>query len=62
MSFTEAHARGAVAAFLRYGKGPHPAGLNFGDCMAYAVAQAEAEPLLFTGDDFSKTDVARWDA
>jgi ribonuclease VapC len=46
---------------LRYGKGRHAAGLNFGDCMAYAVAQAEGAPLLFTGDDFAKTDVARWD-
>jgi ribonuclease VapC len=59
--FTELHAREAVAAFLRYGKGRHAAGLNFGDCMAYAVAQAEGAPLMFTGDDFAKTDVARWD-
>lgn len=44
-------------AFLRYGKGKHPAGLNFGDCFAYALAIAKAEPLLFKGDDFSKTDV-----
>ena len=62
MPFAEAHAREATAAFLRYGKGRHAAGLNFGDCMAYAVAQAEGAPLLFTGDDFAKTDVARWDA
>ena len=61
MPFTEEHARAAVQAFLRYGKGRHAAGLNFGDCMAYAVAQAEGAPLLFTGDDFAKTDVARWD-
>ena len=55
--FTEAHARLATDAFLRYGKGRHPAGLNFGDCMAYAVAQAEGAPLLFTGGDFARTDV-----
>jgi ribonuclease VapC len=60
MPFTEDHARAAVAAFLRYGKGRGP-GLNFGDCMAYAVAQAEGAPLLVAGDDFAKTDVARWD-
>ena len=53
-----AHARLAADAFLRYGKGRHPAGLNFGDCMAYAVAKAEGAPLLFTGGDFARTDVA----
>ena len=57
LPFTEAHARAAVEAFLRYGKGRHAAGLNFGDCMAYAVAQAEGAPLLFTGEDFARTDV-----
>jgi len=62
LPFTDAHARTATEAFLRYGKGRHPAGLNFGDCMAYAVAQAEGAPLLFTGDDFARTDVTRWDA
>ena len=60
--FGEAQARAAADAFLRFGKGRHPAGLNFGDCMAYAVAQAEGAPLLFTGEDFAKTDVARWEA
>ena len=54
---SEEHSRAAVAAFLRYGKGRHQAGLNFGDCMAYAVAQAEAAPLLFIGEDFARTDV-----
>jgi ribonuclease VapC len=58
---SEAHARAAVQAFLRFGKGRHAAGLNFGDCMAYAVAQAEGAPLLFAGDDFAKTDLPRWD-
>jgi ribonuclease VapC len=57
MPFSEDHARAAAAAFLRYGKGRHPAGLNFGDCMAYAVAQTEGAPLLFAGDDFARTDV-----
>lgn len=55
--FEAEYASGAVAAFLRYGKGRHPAGLNFGDCMAYAVAKAEAVPLLFVGGDFGRTDV-----
>jgi ribonuclease VapC len=44
-------------AFARFGKGRHPAGLNFGDCAAYALAVAEGEPLLFKGTDFDKTDV-----
>ncbi|SEG04434.1 ribonuclease VapC [Bryocella elongata] len=44
-------------AFLRFGKGRHPAGLNFGDCFSYALAKRLNEPLLFKGDDFSKTDV-----
>jgi ribonuclease VapC len=43
--------------FIRYGKGRHRAGLNFGDCAAYALAIAEAEPLLFKGTDFGATDV-----
>lgn len=58
LPFTEAHARAAAAAFLRYGKGRHPAALNFGDCMTYAVAKGEGAPLLFVGDDFGRTDVA----
>ena len=57
LPFAEDHAREAVVAFLRYGKGRHPAGLNFGDCMAYAVAQAEGAPLLFTDSDFARTNV-----
>lgn len=47
-----------AAAYGRYGKGVHPAGLNFGDCFAYALAKQRGEPLLFKGDDFSRTDVA----
>jgi ribonuclease VapC len=45
-------------AFSRYGRGRHPAGLNFGDCFSYALATALGEPLLFKGDDFRQTDVA----
>src|SRR5689334_8623272 len=55
--FTEEHYEAAVSAFLRYGKGRHPAGLNFGDCMSYAFARVSGLPLLYTGDDFSKTDI-----
>ena len=55
--FEEDHYETAVSAFLRYGKGRHPAGLNFGDCMSYAFARISGLPLLFTGDDFSKTDI-----
>ena len=45
------------AAYRRFGKGQHAARLNFGDCFSYALAKSLGEPLLFTGDDFSKTDV-----
>ena len=51
-------ARLARIAYQRYGKGRHPAGLNYGDCFSYALAQACGEPLLFKGADFSLTDVA----
>lgn len=47
----------ARSAFRRYGKGRHPAGLNFGDCIAYALARWTNEPLLFKGADFMATDV-----
>lgn len=53
------HARLAIDAFQRFGKGRHPAGLNFGDCFSYALAKATGEPLLFKGDDFSQTDIKR---
>jgi len=56
--FTESQARIARSAFARYGKGRHPAGLNFGDCMAYALAMETGEELLFKGTDFGLTDVA----
>lgn len=55
--FTADHAAVARHAFLRYGKGRHPAALNFGDCIAYATARLEAMPLLFKGDDFRLTDI-----
>ena len=48
---------GALDAYDRFGKGRHPAGLNFGDCFAYALSKKSGEPLLFVGDDFSQTDV-----
>jgi ribonuclease VapC len=47
----------AREAYFRYGRGYHPAGLNLADCFAYALAKTRGEPLLFKGDDFSKTDV-----
>jgi ribonuclease VapC len=50
-------AYGARLAFLRYGKGRHPAALNFGDCFSYAVARELDAPLLFKGTDFAKTDI-----
>lgn len=57
LPFTADHALLARQAFLRYGKGRHKAGLNFGDCIAYAAAKLEGMPLLFKGDDFALTDV-----
>jgi ribonuclease VapC len=50
-------ARIAYQAWLQYGKGRHPAGLNFGDCFSYALAKQRQEPLLFKGEDFSRTDI-----
>ena len=55
---TEEHAHIARQAFIDYGKGRHPAGLNYGDCFSYALAKVSAEPLLFKGKDFAKTDLA----
>ncbi len=54
---TEDHAHAARQAYTDFGKGRHPAGLNFGDCFAYALAKATGEPLLFKGKDFKKTDI-----
>jgi ribonuclease VapC len=50
----------ARIAWRRFGKGRHPAGLNYGDCFAYALAKSRREPLLFQGDDFSRTDIDRF--
>ena len=47
----------AFSAFRRYGKGRHPAALNFGDCFSYALAKETERPLLFKGEDFTRTDV-----
>lgn len=49
--------RAAQDAYRRFGKGRHPAGLNFGDCMSYALARVCDEALLFKGDDFARTDI-----
>jgi len=56
---TRDHADIARQAYLDFGKGNHPARLNFGDCFAYALSKKTGLPLLFKGDDFSKTDLAR---
>jgi ribonuclease VapC len=56
--FGEAEWRLAVDAFIRFGRGRHPAALNFGDCLAYATARSLGDTLLFVGEDFSRTDVA----
>jgi ribonuclease VapC len=57
LSFDGPHRVAATKAFARYGKGRHPAGLNYGDCMAYATAKIAEHPLLFTGNDFAQTDI-----
>ena len=51
-------ARRAFDAWLQYGRGRHPAALNFGDCFSYALAKRRSEPLLYKGNDFAKTDIA----
>jgi ribonuclease VapC len=55
--FAEEHWRLAVEAYARFGKGRHAASLNYGDCLTYAVARLAEQPLLFVGDDFTKTDI-----
>ncbi len=54
---TTEHVDSARHAWRRFGKGNHPASLNFGDCFAYALADVSGESLLFKGDDFSQTDI-----
>jgi ribonuclease VapC len=59
VAFDEEQLTVARTAFRRFGKGRHAAGLNFGDCASYALAQWSGEPLLFKGTDFTATDVPR---
>ncbi|MGB7685902.1 MAG: type II toxin-antitoxin system VapC family toxin [Solirubrobacterales bacterium] len=56
--FDKRHWSVAAEAFIRYGKGRHPARLNYGDCMTYATAKVAGAPLLFVGNDFAQTDVS----
>ena len=56
--FGDSHWRETVEAYDRFGKGRHPASLNFGDCMSYATAKLAQRPLLYVGGDFPKTDLA----
>lgn len=58
ISMNSAQTEGARKAWRDFGKGRHPAALNIGDCCAYALAKITGEPLLFKGDDFSKTDIS----
>jgi ribonuclease VapC len=55
--FTDLHWQRAIDAYARFGKGRHPASLNFGDCMTYATASVAEQPLLCRGNDFRKTDL-----
>lgn len=57
LSFTPSLQQLAIEASLRFGRGRHPAALNFGDCMSYATAKSLDAPLLFKGADFAQTDV-----
>ena len=59
VAFDEEQLSVARVAFRRFGKGRHPAGLNFGDCASYALSRWSGEPLLYKGKDFSATDVDR---
>ena len=56
-SVTEKQANAARKAYKQFGKGIHPAGLNYGDCFSYALAKDKRLPLLFKGNDFNKTDI-----
>lgn len=57
VAVTPQHAMVAIDAFRAFGKGRHPAGLNIGDCFSYALARAAGHPLLFKGNDFTRTDI-----
>lgn len=62
VAVTGEHADQARRAWRRFGKGRHPAGLNYGDCFSYALAKLTNEPLLFKGQDFAQTDIqSAWD-
>ena len=62
ISVTLEQAQIARQAYLDFGKGRHPAGLNFGDCFAYALVRETGEPLLFKGNDFGKTDIPGYES
>jgi len=55
--FGEEHWIQAIDAYLRFGKGRHPASLNYGDCLSYATAKVAGQPLIYVGDGFSRTDL-----
>jgi ribonuclease VapC len=57
--FNLEHLDAAATGFMRFGRGRHPAALNFGDCLSYAVASVSGMSLLFTGSDFSETDIVQ---
>ena len=57
VEITAKHAQAARRAWRQFGKGNHPAALDFGDCFAYALAKETGEPLLFKGNDFALTDI-----
>jgi ribonuclease VapC len=57
--FGESEWQAAATAYDRFGRGKHPAGLSFGDCLAYATAATAGDALLFVGNDFTKTDIRR---
>jgi ribonuclease VapC len=57
--FNDEHLDAAAAAFMHFGRGRHPAALNFGDCMSYAVTSVAGMALLLTGADFARTDIAQ---
>ncbi|MDR4307406.1 type II toxin-antitoxin system VapC family toxin [Chelatococcus sambhunathii] len=59
VSVSSASARRVAECYDRWGKGAHPAALNFGDCFAYALAKERGCPLLYVGEDFAHTDIAR---
>ncbi len=58
IEFTDLHWREAASAYLRFGRGRHPAKLNYGDCLSYATASVARKPLLCIGNDFPQTDLS----